>query len=218
MTEATTNSKFSQALSTFGKKPKGAILAPNTAFNVRNNCQIGQWSDGSREYGSKADLIVVKFSNFYGNLGQTKSTFWGQLWAVCYRGDVPKNTFFCTYLKTESLANFNNLVVSIQAENDDLDPANGIFKPRFEKRTKSLDDGNTANYYAIVWSWEPIKEETKESTFLNSVANAFNENFALLHDPKSTENMICLDGMDPEDRDAAIAIFNEQQKALESGR
>jgi hypothetical protein len=202
------------ALSTFGKKPKGAILAPNNAFNVRNNCQIGQWSDGSREYGNKAEIVIVRFSNFFGNLGKTTNTFWGQLWGVCFAGDIPKNAFFCTYLKTESLANLNNLIVALQASNDDLDPANGLFKPQFSKRAKSLEDQTTANYYAIEWDWEPIEENTEEGEFLNAVAASFKDNFALLYDAKSTENMILLDGMSPEERKKAIELFKKDQAVL----
>lgn len=69
-------------ISVFGVKPDQAIIVPELPLAVRNNCQSGKWTIGDNEYGSKLGMTILKFSKFFGSLGQTKNTIWGQLWCA----------------------------------------------------------------------------------------------------------------------------------------
>ncbi len=71
--------------SVFGAKPSNALLVPEIPIAVRNNCQSGQWAIGDTDYGSKCSMTILKFSKFFGSLGQTSHTLWGQLWFVAVR-------------------------------------------------------------------------------------------------------------------------------------
>ena len=80
MTSAKTTEQ--PAFSVFGVKPKGSILVPEIPIGARNNCQNGKWCVGDNEYGSKLSMTILKFSKFFGSLGQTSNTLWGQIWCA----------------------------------------------------------------------------------------------------------------------------------------
>ena len=69
-------------ISVFGKVPEDAIVVPDFPIPAKNNCQAGKWIIGDEEYGSKLAMTILKFSKFFGDLGQAKQTLWGQIWFV----------------------------------------------------------------------------------------------------------------------------------------
>jgi hypothetical protein len=139
------------SFSVFGAKPANALLVPEIPIAVRNNCQIGKWTICDTEYGSKCSMTILKFSKFFGDLGQTSQALWGQLWFVAETGDLPKGVVMVTYIKTRSLSDFNRLVISVQSRG--VEPATGTFIPTFTKYS-----GDNGPYYGLTWEWEEKKD------------------------------------------------------------
>ena len=139
-------------ISVFGVKPDNAIIVPELPLTVRNNCQSGKWTIGDNEYGSKVGMTILKFSKFFGSLGQTINTIWGQLWFVAESGELPQNVLMVTYVKGRSLRDFNRLVASVQSQG--IEPAEGIFIPEFIKHSGQKPDDSGVikpiNYYSLV--------------------------------------------------------------------
>ncbi|MDY7022467.1 MAG: hypothetical protein SWJ54_14105 [Cyanobacteriota bacterium] len=183
--------------SVFGTKNKEAILVPEMPIAVRNNCQAGKWTIGDEEYGSKCSMTILKFSKFFGNLGQTQNALWGQIWFVAESGDLPKGVIMVTYIKSRSLNDFNRLVASIQSRG--VEPATGIFIPEFTKHSGQKPDENGTlkpiNYYSLKWLWE---ERSDWSMVEQAAAVLANEsNLSRMIDLEGTRSMICLDNLSP---------------------
>ncbi len=166
---------MSPKFTVFGVKPKGVILCPMIPFNLRNDCQVGQWTDGQSMLGDKLAMTIISKQEWYGDLGSTSNTDWWQLWFVAEREGtkikVPFETIMVTYIKTESLSHLNNVVTTIMGEG--IEPAEKVFLPVFEKKSTTLDDGKTANYWAINWEY---RERTEQDTKLDSLAAVIEEN------------------------------------------
>ncbi|NES89574.1 hypothetical protein [Okeania sp. SIO2B9] len=162
-------------LNVFGTKPKGVILCPMIPYNLRNDCQVGQWTNGQSMLGDKLAMTIIAKSEWYGNLGSTTDADWWQLWFVAERNGtaipVPFETVMVTYIKTESLGNLNTLVTTMMA--DGSEPAEKVFLPTFIKKSTTLDDGKTANYWAITWE---CRERTSDDTSIGSLAATIQEN------------------------------------------
>ena len=182
-----------QAIDTvFGTPAIDSIIIPDFALGLRNNCQNGQWALGDDPVGNKCQFSILKFSKFFGDLGATTKTLWGQIWLVVESGsseDIPDNVVFVTYIKTRSLGSFNQLIVKLQSKG--INPATRVFCPKYIKHAKGLPDGSTANYYSLEWHW---RERTDEDNTIEKLSDC------LLHadsfvDPTGTANMICLDGL-----------------------
>ena len=170
-------------LSVFGSKPKGSILVPTIPYNVRNDCQVGQWSDGQENLGDKLAMTIIAKFDWFGDLGSASNKDWWQLWFVAEREGtnvrVPFETVMVTYIKTESLGNLNKLITTMMADGE---PAEKVILPTFIKKSTTLDDGKQANYWAITWNYrERIANDTKleslaaavqENTFIDSVGTA----------------------------------------------
>lgn len=193
---ATNKSKLPN-FSVFGAKPKDAVLLPNSAMNVRNNCQSGQWTIGDKDYGSKCSMTVIKFSNFFGSLGQTQNTLWGQLWFIAESGELPQGVVLVTYLKNRNLDGFNQLIAEVQSKG--TEPAMGIFTPEFVKQSGQKPDDNgivkPINYYTLKWSWTERTEAQyaiieQAAALLSDPANA-----SRLVDLQGTRMMQCVDNL-----------------------
>jgi hypothetical protein len=182
-------------ISVFGAKPKDAILVPNFPIAVRNNCQAGQWTIGDTDYGSKCSMTILKFSKFWGDLGQTQGATWGQIWFVAESGELPKGVVMVTYLKTQSLGDFNRLVTEVQARG--VEPATGIFVPEFVKQSSSKPDANNVikpvNYYSLKWSWQ----ERTDWAMLDQASAVLADpaNLSRMTDMEGTRMMQCIDGL-----------------------
>ncbi|MFY7883520.1 MAG: hypothetical protein ACOVOV_01605 [Dolichospermum sp.] len=205
MTLAKANNKKPATLSVFGSKPQGAIMTPQMPLNARNNCQSGRWTIGDSEYGSKLSMSILKYSLFYGSLGQTSHCPWGQIWFVAESGDLPLGVTMCTYIKSRSLTDFHRLLNEIQAKG--IEPANGVFVPEFKKQSGSVPDGKggtqAVNYYSLSWSWE---ERTDEHNSIENLAAVIDDPNQLgnMIDIESTKRMDCLDGLNQAQKQAII--------------
>jgi hypothetical protein len=178
------------AFSVFGAKAANELLVPEIPISVRNNCQSGQWAIGDTDYGSKCSMTVLKFGKFFGDLGKSDNELWGQIWFVAESGELPKGVVMVTYIKTQSLRDFNRLVTEIQCRG--IEPATGIFIPSFKKFTN--DKGN---YYALVWSWEERKDYSILEQAAVVISSATHQ--ARMFDFDGTNRMQCLDGLTQEE-------------------
>ena len=181
--------------SVFGAKPSNALLVPEIPIAVRNNCQSGQWTIGDTDYGSKCSMTILKFSKFFGSLGQTSHTLWGQLWFVAETGELPQGVVMVTYIKNRSLNDFNRLVASVQSRG--VEPATGIFTPEFAKHSgQKPDDSGVVkpiNYYSLKWSWN----ERKDWAVIDQAAAVLSDssNQSRMIDLEGTKAMVCLDNL-----------------------
>lgn len=193
------------AIFVFGSKPKQALLVPEIPIAVRNNCQSGQWTIGDTDYGSKCSMTILKFSKFFGNLGQTSNTLWGQLWFVAESGELPLGVVMVTYVKSRSLSDFNRLVASVQARG--IEPATGIFIPEFQKHSGQKPDESGVvkpiNYYSLKWHWQ---ERTDWSAIEQAAAVLSDEtNLSRMIDLEGTRKMVCLDNLSPHETASLMA-------------
>lgn len=195
--------------SVFGAKHKEAILVPEMPIAVRNNCQSGKWTISDEEYNSKCSMTILKFSKYFGSLGQTQNTLWGQIWFVAESGDLPQGVVMVTYIKSRTLSDFNRLVASIQARG--VEPATGIFVPEFTKHSGQKPDENGTfkpiNYYSLKWSWQ---ERTNWSVIEQAAAVLADEsNLSRMIDLEGTKSMVCLDNLSPHDIACLIAVHSQ---------
>jgi len=185
--------------SVFGAKPSNALLVPEIPIAVRNNCQIGQWAIGDTDYGSKCSMTILKFSKFFGSLGQTSHTLWGQLWFVAETGELPQGVVMVTYIKNRSLNDFNGLVASIQSRG--VEPATGIFIPEFTQHSGEKPDDSgfvkPINYYSLKWSWM----ERSNWAIIDQAAAILSDssNQSRMIDLEGTRQMVCLDNLPPQE-------------------
>lgn len=205
--------------SVFGAVPsEGEIFIPDSPFAIRNNCQIGQFTLGSsQQLGNKLSFRAVKFSRFFGDLGQSQNESWGQLWFVAEpgkSGDIPANILCLTYIKTKSLSEFNNLIAQIQSRR--INPATGVFTCGFIKESRTIvgSDGQMmqGNYYSLGWSWssvEDFKSAYTDEQLLAVIAKA-----STFQDLEGTANMVCLDRLSSAERSQLIASRYNQNRAI----
>lgn len=193
----------------FGAKPKEAILVPDFPMAVRNNCQSGCWTIGDTDYGNKLTMTILKFSKFFGSLGQTQNCLWGQIWFVAESGELPQGVVMVTYVKSRGLSDFNRLVASVQARG--VEPATGIFIPEFTKHSGSKPDDNGVvkpiNYYSLRWLWQ----ERTDWTMIEQAAAVLSDpaNLSRMMDLEGTRYMMCLDNLPPEQVAQLISLHGE---------
>ena len=180
-----------QTLNTvFGTPAKDSILVPNLAIGLRNNCQGGLWTLGESPVGNELHCSILKFSKYFGDLGNTNNTLWGQIWIVAESGsssDIPNNCIMVSYIKTRSLSDFNRIIVQLQSK--EINPAFGVFCPKYIKHSKGLPDGTTANYFSLEWNW---RERTQKDNSLEKLSACLEHSDKLI-DYEGTARMQCLD-------------------------
>ncbi|NJR24527.1 MAG: hypothetical protein HC786_21400 [Richelia sp. CSU_2_1] len=187
------------AFSVFGAKPSNALLVPEIPLRVRNNCMSGQWAIGDVDYGSKVSMTILKFSKFYGHLGQSSNTLYGQIWFVAETGELPQGVVMVTYIKNRSLNDFNRLVASVQSRG--VEPATGIFVPEFVKHSGNKPDDSgvvrAINYYSLKWSWN----ERSDWGVIDQAAAVLSDpsNQSRTIDLEGTQRMVCLDNLTPQE-------------------
>ena len=198
-------------LSVFGAKPENALVVPELPIGARNNCQSGKWVIGDQEYGSKLAMTILKFSKFFGSLGQTKNTIWGQIWFVAEAGELPHDVVMVTYIKGRSLSDFNRLIVSTQARG--IEPAEGVFIPEFFKHSGQKPDENGVikpiNYYSLKWDWA----ERSDWSIIEQAAAVLADphNLSRMIDLEGTRDMVCLDNLPPSEIAALMATHSNTQ-------
>lgn len=197
--------------SVFGAKPIDALLVPEIPISVRNNCQSGQWAIGDTDYGSKCSMTILKFSKFFGSLGQTSHTLWGQLWFVAETGELPQGVVMVTYIKNRSLNDFNRLVASVQSRG--VEPATGIFVPEFVKHSgQKPDDSGVVkpiNYYSLKWSWN----ERSDWAVIDQAAAVLSDrsNQSRMIDLEGTRQMVCLDNLSSQEVSCLMAAHSSSE-------
>ena len=211
---ATTEVTEKQVFSVFGAKPKDAILVPEMPISVRNNCQSGQWVIGDTDYGSKCSMTILKFSKFFGSLGQTENTLFAQIWFIAESGELPKGVVMVTYLKSRGLSDFNRLVTDVQSKG--VEPATGIFIPEFQKHSGQKPDEygvvKPINYYSLKWSWQ----ERADWATVDQAAAVLADpgNLSRMMDLEGTRQMQCLDHLSPEEISFLMGGTAKQPTAL----
>ncbi|NET30211.1 hypothetical protein [Okeania sp. SIO1I7] len=184
-------------LNVFGTKPQNAILVADDIPNLRCNCQEGQWKLGDEALGNKLECSILKFSKWFGTLGQTKDTLWGQIFMIAENSGTSPEIFreclMVTYQKTRSLSSFLNLVTKLQCQG--VEAAEGVFIASFKKHSGQKPDDTGVvkpiNYYSIEWSW---RERAKEDNSIEQLCATLDDSGKFV-DPQSTGKMQCLDGL-----------------------
>lgn len=183
-------------LSVFGTKPKDAILVADNIPNLRCNCQEGQWKIGDEALGNKLECSILKFSKYYGTLGQASNTYWGQLFFVAENSsshDIYRECLMVTYQKTRSLSSFLNLITKLQCKG--IEAAEGVFIANFVKHQGQKPDELGAvkpiNYYSIDWQW---RERTEKDNSIEQLVGALDHADKFI-DCQGTAKMRCLDGL-----------------------
>ena len=205
------NSNVKAKIYVFGAKPKQALLVPEIPIAVRNNCQSGQWVIGDTDYGSKISMTIIKFSKFFGDLGQTINTLWGQIWFIAESGELPHGVLMVTYIKGRSLNDFNRLIASVQSQG--VEPATGIFLPEFIKHSGQKPDENGVvkpiNYYSLKWRWQ----ERKDWSIIQQAAAVLSDknNLSRMIDLEGTRKMVCLDNLSAEET-ASLMVDNTNRE------
>lgn len=179
------------AFTVFGKREPGAILVTNSLM-VRNNCQMGAWTNSAQEpYGSgPVKIAVLCYQQKYGTIGQS-TTKWGLIWFVCEEGCLPRDVVLGTYIKTRSLASFEETVVTTMAQG--YEPALGLLVAKFIKHS-GVKNGNPTTYYSLSWSWEPRPEGQATDDRITLLADAASHTFV-----DSNTNLVDLSNLSAEE-------------------
>lgn len=202
-------------LNVFGTKPKNAILVADDIPNLRCNCQEGQWKLGDEALGNKLECSILKFSKWFGTLGQTKDTLWGQIFMIAENSgtspDIFRECLMVTYQKTRSLSSFLNLVTKLQCQG--VEAAEGVFIASFLKHSGQKPDDTgivkPISYYSIEWSW---RERAKEDNSIDQLCATLEDTDKFI-DPQSTAKMQCLDGL-PASQIQQIMSGDQQENLL----
>jgi hypothetical protein len=193
------------SISVFGTLPENAIIVPDLPIQAKNNCQSGKWTIGDEEYGSKVAMTVLKFSKFFGDLGQAKKTLWGQIWFVVDGGELPHKVVMVTYIKGRSLSDFTRLIASVQAKG--VEPAEGVFVPDFIRHSGQKPDDNGVikpiNYYSLKWDW--MERSDWEMVEQAAIVLSDQQNLSRMVDLEGTREMVCLDNLPPNEVAALMA-------------
>ena len=147
-------------LKVFGKLMKEQINFFRPPFNVRNNCQVGQWAKSEDDFiGNTLDIAIINTQEFYGKLGSSV-TKWLQIWFVAAPGEtkLPSNTVCCTYIKTRSLSSFGQTIIELMSNGE---PATGIFTGSFLKHSNDY-----GNYASVKFDWRERTEDEKAQLVL----------------------------------------------------
>jgi hypothetical protein len=143
----------STAIKVFGKLMKEEINFFKPPYNVRNNCQVGQWAKSEDDFISNSlDIAIIGTQEFYGKLGKSSGN-WLQIWFIAGPDEtrLPKNVVCVTYIKTRSIAKFGQTIIELMSNGE---PATGIFTGSFLKHSNDY-----GNYASVKFDW---RERTKD--------------------------------------------------------
>jgi hypothetical protein len=182
MTSKTEKSNSSAIeLKVFGKLMTEQINFFKPPYNVRNNCQVGQWAKTEDDFiGNSLDIAIINTQEFYGKLGKSTGN-WLQIWFVAAPSEskLPKNVVCCTYIKTRSLSSFGRTIIELMSNGE---PATGIFTGSFQKHSNDY-----GNYASVKFDWRERTEDEKAQLML--IAN-FLATAPILEDTGLPETMI----------------------------
>lgn len=187
----------------FGSKPKDAIFLPSAPFQVRFNCKSGQLAVSEDEFlGNSAEISVIKVARYFGDLGRTKNAEWLQVFYLGVPGctALPPQTVCCSYIKTRSLSQFQQVITRLMASGQN--PAHGIFKVGFKHHANGDRD-----YYSVTWDWRE-RSGDDELDQLDQIA-AFMESSPVLADTRVAASMVCIDGMSQDEVEMLMATARQ---------
>ena len=147
-------------LKVFGKLMTEQINFFKPPYNVRNNCQFGQWAKTEDDFiGDSLDIAIIGTQEFYGKLGKATGN-WLQIWLVAAPSEtkLPKNVVCVTYIKTRSLSQFGQTIIELMSNGE---PATGIFTGSFQKHSN-----NYGNYASVKFDWRERTEDEKAQLLL----------------------------------------------------
>lgn len=167
-----------------------AILIPDNALALRNNCKEGRWMLGDTNYGDRLKLVALKFSRYLhkGNDVLPPGTPIGQLWFCPLSGgegtdeqgnktQLAHNLVYYTLLKNSksgksgSLLNFGQKAAQLQAQGYDFREV--AWQPKFIKKSgtviNDLGMPEAASWYVLDWSFT-LPEDQDEITY-NKIGN-----------------------------------------------
>lgn len=178
MTKTATKTNTLDAFGVGDIQNNSGILVPEMTISVRADCQIGSWKLVEDAIPGDIKMSIIKVGKFYGAFSDAiRPTEFMQLWFVAEEGNLPKDTVMVTYVKTESLRNLNNLLITLIAKR--INPSSGVFIPKFNKKEKMLLDetgkSSKASYYCLTWTWEPRTDDARASELSAVVSEPTNQ-------------------------------------------
>ena len=147
-------------LKVFGKLMTEQINFFKPPYNIRNNCQVGQWAKDETSFiGNTLDIAIIGTQEFYGRLGKSTCN-WLQVWFVAApeESKLPSNTVCCTYIKTRSLSSFGQTIIELMSNGE---PATGIFLSSFQKHSNDY-----GTYSSVKFDWRERTEDEKPQLVL----------------------------------------------------
>lgn len=172
-TKTTENTAIVKSI--FGTLATESINYFKPPYNVRNNCQVGQWAKSEDDFiGNSIEIAIIDTQEYYGKLGKSTSN-WLQIFFIAAPSEtkLPKNVVCVTYLKTRSLSSFGQKIIELLSSTN---PAEGIFTGSFQKHTNDL-----GNYYSVKFDWRERVEEEKPqlkmiADFLRTLGSPLEDN------------------------------------------
>ena len=160
MTKTEKSNPSAIELKVFGKLATEKINFFKPPYNIRNNCQIGQWTKCEDDFiGNTLDIAIIGTSEFYGKLCQATGN-WLQIWFIAASGEtkLPKNVVCVTYIKTRSLSSFWQTIIELMSNGE---PATGIFSGSFQKHSNDY-----GIYSSVKFHWRERTEDEKPQLVL----------------------------------------------------
>lgn len=175
MANKSTENAIVKSISVFGQLMTEQINFFKPPYNIRNNCQVGQWAKGDDDFiGNSIEIAIIGTQEMYGKLGKSTSN-WLQVFFVAAPSEtkIPQNVVCCTYLKTRSLSSFGQKIIELLSSTN---PAEGIFIGSFLKHSNDL-----GNYYSVKFDWRIRSEEEKPqlkliADFLGTLGSPLEDN------------------------------------------
>lgn len=167
-------------INVFGRLKSNEVRYFGTPYNIRNNCQVGQWAKNEEEFlGNTLEMAIIHTQEMYGRLGKSTSR-WLQIFFIPAPSETkaPANYVCVTYLKTRSLSDFGQKIIELMMNGE---PALGIFTGSFQRHSNEL-----GNYYSVKFSW---RERTPEELPQLKLIAEFLSTTPLLRDPGLPETM-----------------------------
>jgi hypothetical protein len=161
------------AINVFGQLKTDEIRFFGTPYNIRNNCQVGQWAKDEENFlGNSLEMAIIHTQEMYGRLGKSTGR-WLQVFFIPAPSETkaphnyvkaPHNYVCVTYIKTRSLSQFGQKIIELMMNGE---PAMGIFTGSFQRHTSDL-----GNYFSVKFDWR--ERTAEEMTQLRLIAEFLN--------------------------------------------
>lgn len=202
-----------------------AILIPDNAIKLHNNCKEGNWSIGDTNYGNRLQFVALKYSRYlsagdeYTSAGKPH----GVIWFVPISGGVGTsetgeeiqlalNLAYYTIIKNSSSEKSGSLInwgvkASMVAAQGYRPIGEILWTPIFRKKSAVIEDTNVSYFVLDFNHTLPEQQDEKTYSRISDIINIFQteEEMLKLFDPGLESTMRCVDGLEP----AAIAALSE---------